>query len=113
MTRSTYGYRGVVLDIPTVRAELRVLERMHPLGSRIRHVGGRQGTVTLDQPAHVPGTFDGRATAWCLTSGTTAEALICAAWDNDQGIRWIGWVPLAKLSPATPQPIRRNTPGGR
>jgi hypothetical protein len=88
-------YRGVVDTSDEMTAELAVLAKLLPLGTRIRHRSGRVGTVVIDQPPHVPGMFDGRPTAWCFANEHSDEALVCASWDNDRGFdRWICWTSI-------------------
>lgn len=101
------GYRGIVIDTDSMRADLAVLAKLMPLGTRIRHQCGREGTVTLDQPPHVPGAFDGRPTAWCLTDEYTGEAMVCASWENTLGFRWICWVRLDAVQAVRPSRIPR------
>ncbi|MFJ2477054.1 hypothetical protein ACIOWI_29465 [Streptomyces sp. NPDC087659] len=107
MTRP--DYRGTVDTSDEVAAELAVLARLLPLGSRVRHKSGRMGTVTLDQPPNVPGTFAGKPTAWCFSDVYAGEPMVCAAWDNDAGVdRWLVWVPVAYVR--SQQGARPNRP---
>ncbi|MEV6791319.1 hypothetical protein AB0M87_04805 [Streptomyces sp. NPDC051320] len=117
MSTELLGYKGTVVDTDDMRTQQAVLEGMFPLGTRVRHACGRLGTVSIDEPAHVPGAFDGKPTAWafariddcpCATGGATAkcspracfpamgEAMICVNWDNNRGFdKWLVWAPLS------------------
>ncbi|WP_137991212.1 hypothetical protein [Streptomyces vilmorinianum] len=104
------GYRGTVVRTDEIRTELGVLARLHPLGTRVRHACGREGTITLDQPPHVPGTFDGRPTARSFADTSNGAAMVCASWDNEFGFdRWIVWVPMESVRTVERQ--RVNRPG--
>lgn len=108
MAARLLGYRGTVVDSGDIKSELAALAELHPLGSRIRHACGREGTVTLDQPAHVPGFFDGKPTAWCYENQDSNRAWIFASWDNERGLdSWLVWVPMDKVQPAN---VRRAVP---
>ena len=104
-------YKGVVDRSDEMKAELAVLAGLLPLGTRIRHIrSGRMGTVIIDQPPHVPGYFDGKPTAWCFANEYSADALVCASWDNDKGFdRWICWAAMDDVQKVKPG-VRPNRP---
>lgn len=118
MTARTSEYRGHVVDdhwmARSTRRQLRELADEFPVGSRIVHACGREGTVALDQPEHVPGVFDGHPTAVCLLRGVP---MVFAHWDNESGLVWGVWVPAAKLrqakAPAVNRPGNKALIGGR
>jgi hypothetical protein len=121
MNARTLAYRGRV--VPTghewweVRDRLQALAQQFPVGSRVVHVGGRGGTVALDQAEHVPGMFDGGVTAVCLGGEWHDVPMVFATWDNEYDLTWRVWVPVAKLrrgtAPAVNRPGNRARIGGR
>lgn len=86
--------RPRTLDPELVAAELDRLAKVWPVGARVRHVGGRTGYVALDEAVRAPGMTAGKPTAWCLRSSGES---VCVAWNNDQGVRWLVWVPSHTL----------------
>ncbi|MGW0993472.1 hypothetical protein ACWD5V_09210 [Streptomyces sp. NPDC002523] len=111
MSAHTLDYRGtVVSDRPEsqeVLTRLAALAAQYPVGSRVAHACGRQGTVALDQPEHVPGLFDGQPSTVCL-AGEWQEPMVFAHWQNESDLTWGVWVPVAKIrrgsAPATNRP---------
>ncbi|MCQ9178735.1 hypothetical protein KMT30_06755 [Streptomyces sp. IBSBF 2953] len=98
------------------RIELTKLAEEFPVGSRVRHACGREGTVALDQPEHVPGRFDGKPTAVCL-AGPDDEPMVFVTWDNEYELVWRVWVPVSKVrsrqAPAVNRPGNTARIGGR
>lgn len=93
------------------RAHLLALAQQFPEGARIVHAGGREGTVTPDQPVHVPGAFHGLATV-CLAGEWRDQPMVFAHWDNDEGFdSWGVWVSVDTVcrvaSPAVNRPANR------
>ncbi|SHI65327.1 hypothetical protein [Streptomyces sp. 3214.6] len=99
------------------RAQLHDLAEQFPVGVRVRHACGREGTVALDQPEHVPGTFDGHPTAVCLAGPSGTEPWLFVTWDNEYDLVWRVWVPVSKISkgraPAVNRPGNTARIGGR
>ncbi|MFF9238447.1 hypothetical protein ACF1AY_16145 [Streptomyces sp. NPDC014776] len=91
------------------RRELRDLAERFPAGARIRHARGREGTVALDQVAHIPGRHLGVPASVCLQDG---EPMVFAHWDNDQGLLWGVWVPVALVRHGSAVPAA-NRPGNK
>ncbi|MFF9097624.1 hypothetical protein ACF1AX_31440 [Streptomyces sp. NPDC014802] len=98
------------------RRELRDLADQFPAGARIRHACGREGTVALDQVAHIPGAHLGAPSSVCLRA-EDGEPMVFAHWDNDQGFNWGVWVPVAQVrhgsAPALNRPGNTAWIGGR
>lgn len=121
MSARTLGYRGNVVEsrwlAMTTREQLRELADRYPVGARITHIGGRGGTVALDQPSHVPGLFDGRPTTVCLGGPWQSEPMVFATWDNEYDLVWRAWVPVAMIrrghAPAVNRPGNKARIGGR
>ncbi|MEU1596151.1 hypothetical protein ABZ468_25660 [Streptomyces sp. NPDC005708] len=117
MSALQIDYRGTVVPRPsdgepdgweTVRAHLTVLADQFPVGARIAHQCGRQGTVVVDQPDHVPGVFDGKPTAVCL-AGPSRVGMVFAHWDNDDEFVWGAWVPADRVRRSAS--LAANRPG--
>jgi hypothetical protein len=121
MTARTLDYRGSVVghspQYEFARAQLLSLADQFPVGSRVRHVCGRGGTVALDQPGHVPGLHIGSPTAVCLTGEWFEEPMVFVTWDNEYDLTWRVWVPVAKIrrgsAPAVNRPGNKARIGGR
>ncbi|QIJ62604.1 hypothetical protein [Streptomyces sp. JB150] len=121
MTARTLDYRGSVVPSSypwgETRARLISLAEQFPVGSRIVHACGREGTVALDQPDHVPGMFNGRPTAVCLGGEWHDTPMVFATWDNEYDLVWRVWVPVAKIrrgsAPAVNRPGNKARIGGR
>ncbi|MFJ4551023.1 hypothetical protein ACIP4X_17650 [Streptomyces sp. NPDC088817] len=114
MTARTPEFRGRIVEdgwlAKNTRQELRDLADQFPVGSRVVHECGRQGTVALDQPVHVPGVFDGGPTAVCLSRGRL-EPMVFVSWDNDEGLTWRVWAPVAKIRRSAAPAV--NRPGNK
>ncbi|MGP4085431.1 hypothetical protein [Streptomyces sp. KR55] len=119
MSARTLNYRGRVVSghgpqDEYARAQLLLLAPQFPPGARIAHACGREGTVALDQPEHVPGVFNGQPTAVCVVDD---EPMVFAHWDNESEITWGVWVPVAKIrrgsAPAVNRPGNKARIGGR
>lgn len=102
-------WRGTVTTDDEQLLKLAGLAVLFPVGARVVHVFGRQGTVALDQPAHVPGLFDGDPTAVCLSPIGTP--MVYAHWDNTSEIRWGVWVRADLVRRATATAV--NRPGNK
>lgn len=121
MNGRTPSTRGRVVEpgwlSKTTREQLRELADQYPVGSRVAHVGGRGGTVALDQPDHVPGLFSGQPTTVCLGGHRHDEPMVFATWDNEADIIWRAWVPVDRLrrgtAPAANRPGNKARIGGR
>lgn len=115
MSATPTEYRGTVLPTTLkwreVHDELRALRAHFPVGSRIVHACGREGTVALDQPVHVPGFFDGQPTAVCFADVSGGRRMVFAHWDNDSEITWGVWVPTGKVRLAAASAA--NRPGNK
>lgn len=98
------------------RLELRGLAERFPAGTRVRHASGREGTVALDQVAHIPGRHLGVPASVCLRIEDD-EPMVFAHWDNDQGLNWGVWVPIAQVrrgsAPAVNRPGNKARTGAR
>ncbi|EST24492.1 hypothetical protein [Streptomyces roseochromogenus] len=121
MSAHTLDYRGTVVpeEDPVweqVRAQLISLAEQYPVGLRVVHACGRQGTVTLDQAEHVPGLFNGKPAAVCLT-GEWREPMVFAHWENEAELTWGVWVPVASIrrgtAPVANRPGNKSRIGGR
>lgn len=121
MNARTLDYRGRIVEsgwlARSTRQQLEDLAEQFPVGSRIVHVGGRRGTVALDQPQHVPGLFSGAPAAVCLGGPYGDEPMVFATWDNACDIVWRVWVPVFKVragrAPAVNRPGNKARIGGR
>lgn len=98
------------------RKQLLELAEKFPVGTRVVHAGGREGTVVADQPVHVPGVYYG-STAVCLGGKYRDVPMVFVSWDNDQGLTWKVWAPVAKIrrghAPAVNRPGNTARTGGR
>jgi hypothetical protein len=114
MTAHTLDYRGTVVEdgwlAKTTRQQLRDLAEQFPVGSRIVHACGRQGTVALDQAEHIPGLFNGHPSAVCL-GGNQHEPMVFAHWDNEYELTWGVWVPVARIRHGSAPAV--NRPGNK
>ncbi|MGW1796861.1 hypothetical protein ACWCQN_12830 [Streptomyces sp. NPDC001984] len=114
-------YQGTVLpsgyEWRQTRERFVALTEQFPVGSRITHACGRAGTVAVDQPAHVPGMFEGRPTAVCLAGEWHDQPMVFAHWDNDSELTWGVWVPVASIRRgsvlAANRPANKARVGGR
>ncbi|GAB2714822.1 hypothetical protein [Streptomyces bullii] len=121
MSARTLDVRGsVVGDGPQyelARTQLLALADQFPVGSRVRHVCGREGTVALDQPGHVPGLHFGHPTAVCLMGRWLDTPMVFVTWDNEYDLTWRVWVPVSKIrrgaAPAVNRPGNKARIGGR
>jgi hypothetical protein len=121
MSASTLNYRGTVVpeqrDWSQIRERLAMLGQQFPAGLRVIHACGRQGTVAVDQPEHVPGAFDGKPTTVCLTGDWHETPMVFVTWDNDFELIWRVWVPVAAVrtgsAPAANRPGNKARTGGR
>ncbi|MFD4258172.1 hypothetical protein ACFWR9_11215 [Streptomyces sp. NPDC058534] len=113
MSARTLDIRGTVVpdrwDWGQIRDRLAVLATDYPVGTRVTHRGGREGTIALDQPNHVPGVFNGEPTAVCLTGDWHDEPMVFAHWDNEAELVWGVWVPASSLRGA--RALVTNRPG--
>lgn len=115
------GYRGRVVDSDwmarTTRDQLKALADQFPVGVRVVHAGGREGTVALDQPCHVPGLFAGGPTTVCLGGEWRNVPMVSVTWDNEADLVWRVWVPVDKIrrgsAPAVNRPGNKSRIGGR
>ncbi|MGW6292429.1 hypothetical protein [Streptomyces sp. NPDC055058] len=85
------------------------LAGQYPAGSRVVHGCGREGTVAVDQPAHVPGMFLGQPTTVCLGGPWHNVPMVFVTWDNEADLVWRVWVPVAKLRKG--KALAANRPG--
>ncbi|MET7477948.1 hypothetical protein ABZT17_26775 [Streptomyces sp. NPDC005648] len=122
MTKSTHDYRGTVVDqerrqADPFRVRLTDLADQYPVGARIVHACGRQGTVALDEPPHVPGLFSGKPSAVCLAGEYFERPMVFATWENEHEFTWRVWVPVSKVrlgkAPAINRPGNKARIGGR
>lgn len=121
MSASTLKLRGRVVEdgwlAKTTRTQLHELAEQFPVGSRVHHACGRAGRVALDQPEHVPGTFNGHPTAVCLGGRYRHEPMVFVTWDNEFEFVWRVWVPASKIrsgrAPAVNRPGNKARIGGR
>ncbi|MFI5973600.1 hypothetical protein [Streptomyces sp. NPDC051452] len=113
MSALTLDWRGTVMpdgkgpEGNAVRARLRELAEQHPVGSRVVHACGRQGTVAVDQPQHVPGLFTGEPSAVCLAGKAHDQPMVFVHWDNDSGLTWGVWVRADKIRRSAPRAANR------
>ncbi|WP_426568166.1 hypothetical protein [Streptomyces canus] len=121
MSARTLDYRGTVVPDQWAWRQLRdrlgALAEQYPVGLRVTHACGRQGTVALDQPDHVPGLFLGGPVTVCLTGEWHEQPMVFAHWDNDSEITWGVWVPADLVrrggAPAVNRPGNKARIGGR
>ncbi|MET9158234.1 hypothetical protein ABZX56_10940 [Streptomyces parvulus] len=115
MSARTADIRGTIVpdswDWGQIRDRLAALATEYPVGMRVTHLGGREGTVALDQPDHVPGVFSGKPTAVCLMGDWHDEPMVFAHWDNEAEIVWGVWVPASTLRGTRAPAI--NRPGNK
>lgn len=121
MSARTLDYRGRLVptghDWQDVRDHLQALAVQFPVGGRVVHASGRRGTVTADQPVHVPGLFAAWSSAVCLADPFHSVPMVFVSWDNEAGIVWLAWAPANRLratgTPAVNRPSNRATVNGR
>lgn len=108
-------YRGTVVpdqwDWKQIRDRLSVLAQDYPAGLRVVHACGREGTIALDQPDHVPGAFLGEPTTVCLVGEWHDQPMVFVSWDNEFEFVWSVWVPVAKIR--TGRAPAANRPGNK
>lgn len=101
---SSYAWRDT-------QSHLAFLAEQYPVGARVVHEGGREGTVAPDQPCHVPGMFGSRSTAVCLAGQFHETPMVFVSWDNADGLVWRAWAPIAKVRRTAVPAV--NRPGNR
>ncbi|MFJ4735214.1 hypothetical protein ACIP6V_23570 [Streptomyces sp. NPDC088770] len=115
MTARTLDFRGYDASVrphdTDRRQHLLELAEKFPVGARVVHACGREGTVVADHPVHVPGAYYGRHTAVCLGGDFHHVPMVFVSWDNDQGLTWRVWAPVAKIRRGTATAV--NRPGNK
>ncbi|MFI6248973.1 hypothetical protein [Streptomyces sp. NPDC051016] len=123
MTTRTLHFRGRVVGDGAAdaydRARLLALAEQFPVGTRVRHLCGREGVVALDQPEHVPGLHlgDPAMTAICMNDDADMGPMLFVSWENEYDLVWRVWVPVHRIrieaAPAVNRPGNRSVIGGR
>ncbi|MFI1767458.1 hypothetical protein ACH41H_36165 [Streptomyces sp. NPDC020800] len=111
MSTRTLDYRGRIVEsgwlAKASRDQLRELAEQFPAGMRVRHSCGREGTVAVDQPVHVPGVFGGQPTTVCLSRGRL-QPMVFAHWDNEAELIWGVWVPVSAIRAGRTLAVNRS-----
>lgn len=103
--------RGRVLRTVLIERTLAAYAAALPVGSTVRHAGGRTGVVREDSAHHVPGIHLGKSTAHCLTDVYGNSALVCVVFQTEAGVPLRAWVPVETVEVISPGRVNRPSLG--